>query len=143
MSKKTYACTIARCRIDKSPTKSDIVMIRNRFYEDFSANETSFPVSCYELKKNGWLHYHSTIFAPYIDWKKVVYKGWSIKLKMLKTPYDIVNWCGYINKHKVDACDIKITLKKVQQFKKDKAMIKSIPNIRSFYKDESSSEDSS
>ncbi len=133
MAKKTYSCTISRCLIDSKVTKSVILDIRNRFYEDFHANESSFPVHCFEYKKNKDLHYHSTIFAPYIDWKKVNYPGWHIKLDMLKTLYDSVNWCGYVQKLKVDAVDIKITLKKVQQFKKDKAMIKSIPNILSFY----------
>ncbi len=133
MSKVTYGCTITRCRLDKEPTKSDIIDIRDRFYEDFHTNESEFPVNCFELKKNGWLHYHSTIMAPYINWKDVVYKGWSIKLKLLRTPYDLINWCGYVQKSKVDSCFIKITLKKVQRFKKDKAMIKSIPNITSFY----------
>ncbi len=133
MAKKIYSCTISKCKINTPPTKGDILTIRNRFYEDFHANESSFPVHCFEPKKNKDLHYHSTIFAPYIDWKKVIYKGWHIKLAMLKTPYDIVNWCGYINKHKIDSVDIKITLKRVQQFKKDKAFIKSIPNIMSFY----------
>lgn len=115
--------------MDKKPTKMDIIEIRNRFYEDFMANETTFAVNCYELKKNDWLHYHSTILAPYIDWKKVIYKGWSIKLKMLKTPYDIINWCGYIQKYKVDICNIKITTIKCQSFKKDKPVRLKIPSI--------------
>ncbi len=134
MTKKTYACTITKCLMDKEPTKTDILYVRNQFYEDFNANESNFPVNCFEPKKNGWLHYHSTIFAPYIDWQKVRYKGWSIKLKMLKTPFDIVNWCGYIQKHKIDKVDIKYTIKKVQQFKRDKKRISRTPHVSDFSK---------
>ncbi len=119
--------------MDKQPTKESIIAIRNRFYEDFHAHESSFPVNCFESKKNGWLHYHSTILSQYIEFKDIKYSGWSIKLVMLNTSYDIVNWCGYICKHKIDSVDIKITLKQVQKFKKDKKVIKLIPNITSFY----------
>lgn len=130
--KKTYGCTIARALLDKPPTREDVCNIRNKFYEDFDCTESSFSVHCFELKRNGWLHYHSTIMAPYITFNKVKYKGWSIKLVMLNTPYQIINWCGYVQKNKVDKCSIKTTIIKIQQFKKDKPLHKKIPCILSF-----------
>ncbi len=133
MTKVTYALTIARCKIGKKVTKQDIQNIRDRFFIDHNCNLSSFPVSCYEPKRNGDLHWHACIQGQYIEFKTVVYNGWSLKLKILKTPYDVMNWCGYICKQKIDAVDIKTTYKKVQQFKKDKAVIKAMPHILSFY----------
>ncbi len=132
--KKAYSLTISRAKLDKKPTKYDIHCIRDQFYQDHSAHETKWAVSCFELKKNGWLHYHAAIIAPYITWKNVLYPGWHFKLDMLKTPEDIINWCGYVQKFKIDKVDIHITIKKVQKFKKDKARIKIIPHIADFTK---------
>ncbi len=121
----SYALTIARCKIGKQVTKSDLITIRDRLFDDHSINLTSFPVHCYEYKKNKDLHYHATVLSQkWIMFKDIKYVGWSIKLKYLKTPYDIINWCGYICKHKVDDVDIKSSIVQCQKYKKDKKKLK-------------------
>jgi len=133
MTKVPFALTIARCRIDEVPTKQSIYDIRDRLFHDHQMNMTSFKVECFELKKNGWLHYHASILCKgYPVFKDIRYSGWSVKLKLLRTYYDINNWCGYVCKHKIDVIDIKITYKKVQSFKKDAKVLKKIPHIMTF-----------
>ncbi len=134
MVKTCYALTISRAKLDKKPTKNSILTIRNRFYDKFKCNETNWPVNAFELKKNGWLHYHSTIFAPYIIFTEVIYPGWHFKLAILKTMYDNTNWCGYVQKFKIDKVDISYTIKKVVKFKKDKQRMSYIPHISHFSK---------
>lgn len=150
MTKVTYGLTIARCKLDMSPTKQDILLIRDRLFEDHHINMTSFKVECFEYKKNNDLHYHACVLAQtFIKFTDVKYKGWSVKLKYLKTPYDIINWCGYCQKDKMDQVDIKYTIKKCVKFKKDKARLSCMPHVNTFDKyldkalSDSSSEDSS
>ncbi len=127
--KVNYGLTIAKCLLDKPPSKQDIYVILHRLFEDHKCNLTFFKVQCFEYKKNQDLHYHACIQAQtFIKYNEVVYKGWSVKLKWLKTPYDIINWCGYVQKDKLDKVDIKYTIKKVQKFKKDKARLSYMPH---------------
>ncbi len=129
-----YGLTIAKCKMDKAPKKEDIINIRDRLFNDHKLVLLSFPVEAYELKKNKWLHYHACVLShSFVKFKDIKYNGWSINLKWLKKNTDIINWCGYVQKHKVDSCMIKVIMKKVQRFKKDKKEIKLIPSILSFY----------
>ncbi len=73
-------------------------------------------------------------FRDNIEFSTVKYDGWSLKLKILKTPYDIINWCGYVQKHKVDKTDIKYTIRKVQKFKKDKRRLSYMPHAEDISK---------
>ncbi len=119
--KVNYGLTIARCKIGKKVTKSDLISIRNRLFKDHYMNLTSFPVECFEFKKNQDLHYHACVQSmKWVIFSDIKYEGWSIKLKWLKLPYDIINWCGYVQKDKIDKVDLKTTIKQCQRFKKDK-----------------------
>ncbi len=110
----TYFLTIDKVKLSGKPSKKELKQIRN----DICTNSQLWPskpyqVHCFEYKSKGkkegkYLHYHCLLLSNrfFIPFKEVHRKGWSNVLKKLKTPMDVINTAGYIQKLKKDLCDI-------------------------------------
>ncbi len=111
----TYFLTIDKVKLGKGKsTKLELIKVRN----DICAHSKlwvpqPYVVHCFEKKHKGkkegyYLHYHVLLVTDraFIPFKEVHRDGYSIVLKKLKTMLDVVRTAGYINKLKVDKCDI-------------------------------------
>ncbi len=120
-----YFLTVDKCTKDAHPSKTQLLevssIIRNRL--DMSTI-SPYPVQCFEYKytkKYGKrLHLHQLLKSNrgYIPYKDSNVKGWSVKLEKLKTCMDVARTAGYIQKLKVDKCDID-EQPRLSPFKKD------------------------
>lgn len=126
---RAYSMTIDKCRTSGDyPTKVEYEVVFNYLLNTHALALTSWPVRCYELKVKlnagikDWLHFHACVWGrTYLDYKDVKAEGYSIKIELLKTSYDIINWCGYVNKDKIDRCDLTIKpMEKVVKSKRSK-----------------------
>ncbi len=149
MPQQFYSFTIDKCTTKNDTTKEELLEVTMNLCNTFHLYHNKiYKVHAFELKKPterfplGRLHYHALLHSFTYSYKnKLIYtqmkkKGYSIKINLLIKPYDIAIWSGYIQKNKIDKCDI--TLKRVQMFKKDmvKNKITKVPSILSFYNPE-------
>lgn len=146
MTQQYYAYTIDKATTKSDTSKQELHDVTMRLMNQFHLHHNKyFRVEAYELKKptkrfpKGRLHYHALLHSfsynyhnrlNYID---VKCKGYSIKVRLLSKPQDIAEWAGYVQKDKIDFCDI--VYKKPQTFKKDvkKMTVLIVPSILDFY----------
>ncbi len=142
-----YALTINKQPSLLSPTRSELLSVFHELAKTHSFHLSSRPVQCFEHCKSvykteidlKWIHYHACVHGRYIDYKKVIMPNYSIKFQLLKDSYDIINWCGYVMKDKIDGILIKtIKMLKKPTFKKDhkaqRKIIRTRIDIRTFLK---------
>ncbi len=146
MPQQYYSWTIDKATTNKDTTKEELLNITIDLMNKHHLHHNKYyKVQAFELKKptkkypKGRLHYHALLHSytysynnklQYTDIKK---KGYSIKINLLFKPQDIADWSGYVQKDKIDKCDI--ILKKQISFKKDvtKRQVVKVPTIMSFY----------
>ncbi len=105
-----YFLTIDQATTKKSPTKKTYynTLVKLRKIANFSNTN----IKCYEHKHKSkkfpkWLHYHCIIRTErIISFRSFQVKGFSVKIKLLRSTEDIIRTTVYIMKHKVDACDL-------------------------------------
>ncbi len=112
-----YALTIDKARTTGPlPTKTEYIELFMSLQKKLNIGLSYHPVKCFEYKKKGkkglnlthkWIHFHACVYSnEMIPFKEAKCPGYSINLKYLRSPMDIVNWCGYVQKAKTDQVDL-------------------------------------
>lgn len=126
-----FALTIDKAKTDVPPTLEDYNNVFNALCLRCDLAESHYPVHSYEYKTKGkkginkthkWIHFHACVYTgQYIDYRKIKTPGYSTVLRELKTPMDILNWCGYVQKemaHQVHIFQYRNSLPTLRKIKK-------------------------
>ncbi len=109
-----YFLTIDKVLLGQPPTKEDILQVCCDICRVADLQPISpYEVFCFESKDKGkvhgnYLHYHALLRSTkrFIGYQLIAQKGWSVKLIKMKTHIDVAVTAGYIQKLKIDRCDI-------------------------------------
>lgn len=110
MRRLFYAITIDKSTTNRAPTIFDYQEVISNLLLRFSFKEILYKVECYEIKHKSmkypkWRHYHALWYTEdkFIKYTDVKRRGYSIKVKLLPTTFDVARWSGYVMKMKHDA----------------------------------------
>ena len=101
-----YFLTIDKCKTDYPPSIKDYEQVMCKILLFRDCHRTG--IECYETKHKSkifprWLHYHTIISAcEYLRYSEFKHQNYSLKLKLLKYPADIIRVAKYIQKDKID-----------------------------------------
>ncbi len=109
-----YFLTIDKVKLGVIPTKQELLLVRDNICKVGDLVPIyPYQVSCFENKYKGkqhgyYLHYHCLLKSKkvYISYMLVAQTGYSVKLVKMKTSLDVAITAGYIQKLKIDYCDV-------------------------------------
>lgn len=118
-----YFLTIDKVKLDGSPTKRTLLDVRDAICRVGDLKIFNpYQVFCFESKFKGklhgyYLHYHCLLRSSksFISYLLLAQPGYSIKLIKLITSIDVANTAGYIQKLKIDFCDLEEITKTLQK----------------------------
>lgn len=95
----SFALTVAPALNPRQQYKEDIDAIVARIKLKVPSMVVTDGV--YELSSNGYLHYHANILMPKNTYLKRItnYPGWSVRIKLIETLADDVEWHLYLRKY--------------------------------------------
>ncbi len=109
-----YFLTIDKVKLDGPPTKLELLGVCKAICRVGDLQPLlTYEVYCFEIKYKGkahgeYLHYHCLLksLKPFISYLLIYQKGYAVKLVKLKSHLDVAVTAGYIQKLKIDECDV-------------------------------------
>ncbi len=118
-----FFLTIDKVKLGLAPNKAEIMDIFSKIVQRCDLHPLlPHPINAFEYKYKGgkcghWLHYHCIVISEnwFIPYKNVKVQNWSVKLEKLKSVHDVARVAAYIQKLKVDYCDLRLKICEIKK----------------------------